>query len=286
MIAIEIVLLIVAYTMLTLSIFLEIVCYKRNLETLETIGLTISLLLLVISLTVSSFIEQANSSENTNIITLLAMVLVGLTVPLNLFVERRHRIKLVWKKILIAFSIALFLLVLIGHFFNILYYLQYVVVVFLGVSIVLSMLMIWVTKPHASIAHREKTDRIFAIAFMVLVPISLIVNYVSELKELNLKIGFTIPLVFILFAGSKLLDDLQRLSLFKIGNEVKEQNLKNYSLSNRESEIANLLVKGNTYQQISDDLFISMATVKTHASNIYRKCKVKTRSELTALLSH
>ncbi len=284
MITIEIILLVIAYTLLIVTIFLQIVCYQRNLETLETIALTISLLLLVISLTASSFLPVEDISH-TNVYTLLAMVLVGLMVPLNLYSERQHRLKFIWKKILIVFSAILFITVIIGYFFHALDYLEYVVVIFLGVSITLSMIMIRVTKPMARIAHREKTDRIFAVAFMVLIPLSLLANYAAELKELRLNIGFTIPLVFILLTGSKFLDDLQRLSLFKMGHEVNEQQLKNYNLTDRECEIAHLLVKGKTYQQIGEELFISMPTVKTHASNIYRKCKVKTRSELTALIN-
>jgi DNA-binding NarL/FixJ family response regulator len=55
-------------------------------------------------------------------------------------------------------------------------------------------------------------------------------------------------------------------------------------LTKREQEIATLLTKGITYKEISESLFISMPTVKTHTSNIYKKCGVKNRSELTALL--
>ncbi|MCL4148268.1 UNVERIFIED_CONTAM: hypothetical protein GTU68_025111 [Idotea baltica] len=85
-------------------------------------------------------------------------------------------------------------------------------------------------------------------------------------------------------SGHKLIDDLQRLSLFNPKVELKEQHFQNYALTNREKEIAALLTEGKTYKQISTELFISLPTVKTHTSNIYRKCGVKNRSTLTALL--
>jgi DNA-binding CsgD family transcriptional regulator len=251
----------------------------------ETIAMTVSFFLLVITITLSAFLEESDPSEDTNVFILLAMVLVGLSVPLNVFSERQHQLPSIWQKSLIAISSALFLLVIFGYFLELLGFLQYLVSGFLVVSIVLSMLFIRATKPKKMVAHRDKLDRNLSIAFILLVPLSLGANYLVDANELNLKVGFTTPLIFILLAGSKLLDDLQRLSLFKSSRAGFEQNFKNYGLTEREKEITTLLMSGKTYQQISEQLFISMPTVKTHASNIYRKCQVKTRSELTALLS-
>lgn len=141
----------------------------------------------------------------------------------------------------------LFIVTIAAWFFDLLAYIQYAVTLFLGFSVVLSMILIRTTKPHKRIMHREKTERIFAVSFMILVPLSLIISYYYEANNVEMKIGFTIPLVFILLAGSKLLDDLQRLSLMNPQIEPKEQNFKNYSLSEREKEIAMLLVKGKTY---------------------------------------
>lgn len=281
---IEIILMIIAYTLIIVTIFLQLVCYKRNLETAETIAFTFSLLLLIIALTVSSLLEHISHVKTTNAFTLLAMVLVGLTTPLNILKERRYTVKPILKKIFISTFIVLFICTIIAYYIDLLPYVQYAVSLFLGFSVVLSMILIRTTKPHKRILHREKTERIFAVAFMILVPISLIVNYYFEASNIELKIGFTIPLVFILLAGSKLLDDLQRLSLLNPQIEPKEQNFKNYSLSGREKEIAMLLVKGRTYNQISEELYISVPTVKTHTSNIYRKFGVKSRAEFTAHL--
>ncbi|MBB1606266.1 MULTISPECIES: LuxR C-terminal-related transcriptional regulator [unclassified Pseudomonas] len=49
-------------------------------------------------------------------------------------------------------------------------------------------------------------------------------------------------------------------------------------LSRRELELLALLESGLTYQQIADQLFISLATVKWHVYNIYGKLGVKNRS--------
>ena len=284
MLAVEIILLVIAYTLIIITLFVQVICYKRNLESRETIAFTFSLLLLIVSLTVSHLLGQLDDIEYTNVFTLFAMVLVGMTTPLSSLAERQHNIPVFWKKWLIAFSLLLILLIGLGYFINALPYLQYVVAIFLGISVVTSMILIRLTKPQKGLAYREKADRMFAIAFLVIVPLSLLANFALAEDNYALKVGFTLPLVFILLAGSKLLDDLKRLSFFNAHTVPKEQHFKNYSLTEREKEIATLLAKGTPYKQIAEELHISMPTVKTHASNIYRKCGVKSRSELTLLL--
>lgn len=275
-------LLIIAYTLISIAIFLEVVCYKKNLESLETIGLTISLLLLIVALTISPLI--GDSPENTNIFTLLAMVLVGVTTPLNVLSERQHSIKPIWKQLLIGLAIVLFLAVIVAYFFDYLNVVQYLVAFFLGASLVLSMIFVRLTKPNKNVEYREKTERIFAVAFIAFIAIPMIANYAFETERSNLIINLTTPILFILLAVTKIWEDLQRLSIFNNNIEPKEQHFKNFALTEREKEIAIVLTKGLTYKQISEELHISMPTVKTHASNIYKKCGVKSRSELTALL--
>lgn len=50
-------------------------------------------------------------------------------------------------------------------------------------------------------------------------------------------------------------------------------------LTNRETDILNLLTKGYDNQSIADELFISLKTVKTHVSNILSKLNVDDRTQ-------
>lgn len=176
MITIEITLMIIAYTLIILSIFLEVLCYRKNLETIETIWFTVSLLLLIVSLTASPFLGQGETLNSTSIFTLLAMNAVALTTPLNIFSERKINISILWKKVLAGLFVPLCIAVCMGYFYGYLDIIQYGVVAFLGTSITLSMLLVRNSKPQARFAHREKTERIFAVAFMVLVPLSLLAD--------------------------------------------------------------------------------------------------------------
>ena len=56
--------------------------------------------------------------------------------------------------------------------------------------------------------------------------------------------------------------------------------LQNYSISNREREIMDLILKGKSNKEIEDMLFISYNTVKNHIYNLYQKLGVKSRGQM------
>ncbi|MBY0425564.1 MAG: LuxR C-terminal-related transcriptional regulator [Cytophagales bacterium] len=58
-----------------------------------------------------------------------------------------------------------------------------------------------------------------------------------------------------------------------------------FTLTDRELEIVELLGKGKTTKEIADDLFISFETVKKHRSNILTKTKCNNTAELINALS-
>ena len=62
-----------------------------------------------------------------------------------------------------------------------------------------------------------------------------------------------------------------------------DKKCKKYNLSKREKEIILLLESGITYKQMAEDLSVSFSTVNTHMNNIYKKCKVRKKSELIKL---
>lgn len=53
-------------------------------------------------------------------------------------------------------------------------------------------------------------------------------------------------------------------------------------LSNREMEILQLLVKGYTNKQISEQLFLSIKTIESHRSKIYSKLGLNSRADLVS----
>jgi DNA-binding NarL/FixJ family response regulator len=56
-------------------------------------------------------------------------------------------------------------------------------------------------------------------------------------------------------------------------------------LTSREKEVLHLIAEGKTYTQISEDLFISRETSKTHIRNIYSKLHVNKKSKALEIAS-
>jgi DNA-binding NarL/FixJ family response regulator len=73
----------------------------------------------------------------------------------------------------------------------------------------------------------------------------------------------------------------QVITAFKESKNLSSEK-STYKLSDREIEVLNLLAQGNNYQQIADQLYISVDTVRHHIKNIYKKLRVHTQSEAVA----
>ncbi|MFC1617353.1 response regulator transcription factor, partial [Candidatus Margulisiibacteriota bacterium] len=56
------------------------------------------------------------------------------------------------------------------------------------------------------------------------------------------------------------------------------------TITNREKEIIELLIKGKTNIDIAKALFISLTTVKTHIQHIFEKSNARNRGELVSLI--
>jgi two-component system, NarL family, response regulator LiaR len=59
----------------------------------------------------------------------------------------------------------------------------------------------------------------------------------------------------------------------------KKQHLPHEELTSREMEILMLMAEGKTNQDIADELYIALKTVKTHVSNILSKLNVQDRTQ-------
>jgi len=67
-------------------------------------------------------------------------------------------------------------------------------------------------------------------------------------------------------------------------NKILDKILLEHGVSDREKEIVLSIMQGYSNKEISDKLFISVNTVKTHIANIYQKMGVNQRMDLANLL--
>lgn len=71
-----------------------------------------------------------------------------------------------------------------------------------------------------------------------------------------------------------------------VSKEGKEGFYIAYNITKRESEIIELLMKGYSYNRISEELVVALSTVKSHVYNIYQKTGVKSKIELLNLINN
>lgn len=62
-------------------------------------------------------------------------------------------------------------------------------------------------------------------------------------------------------------------------SKLQQENSDDYKLTKRELEVLEQIAKGLSYDQISNNLFISYGTAKKHVENIYTKMKVHNKIE-------
>jgi len=68
----------------------------------------------------------------------------------------------------------------------------------------------------------------------------------------------------------------------KVLNSFRHRTDNQYNLTNRETEVLQLLIKGNSIKMIASELFMAFDTVRSHLKNIYQKLHVNCGKEAIA----
>ncbi|WP_324366531.1 helix-turn-helix transcriptional regulator [Pedobacter sp.] len=97
-------------------------------------------------------------------------------------------------------------------------------------------------------------------------------------------LGFVVITVIFMFRSVRRsrieFERLKLLDRLAPNEEIFEDNLKKYDFTHREMEVIRLIRLGYSYQEISEKLFIAIATVGRHIQNIHCKADVKSRLAL------
>ena len=93
-------------------------------------------------------------------------------------------------------------------------------------------------------------------------------------------------LVDIIRQVSKLGAYIDQTLVEKVVHSLQQKNNNNMldSLTFREKEIVSLVEKGQSYKQMSDQLFVTTYTINYHLKNIYKKLNIHSKSELLSRL--
>jgi DNA-binding CsgD family transcriptional regulator len=98
------------------------------------------------------------------------------------------------------------------------------------------------------------------------------------LSGISLKGPWILPGIYIIWCLAWLISGKGRHK--PAASSPPEAFCRQYGISPREREVMIRLVRGNSYREIMAALFISLPTVKTHISNLYRKTGTSNRLEL------
>ena len=101
----------------------------------------------------------------------------------------------------------------------------------------------------------------FMEGILVLFEDQLINNYLLLIIIISILLAFVMILCFTIYFDK----DKETLE-----DKIKQIVVK-YQLSNQEEKVLMLLINGKNNQEISEELFISIYTVKRHVANIYQK---------------
>lgn len=288
---VELILLLLAYSIGLITIIIQLICYRKKMENLVTILFAASFLFLIVVLTAQGLGNMYSNRVGQILEPLLswAMLFLGLTTALNIHQERIFGIRNPADKLVIGLFVMAGITVLILQLVGEIVMSQLIASVIMFAAIAWGMGLVLATKPAMSIHHRNQIERQTSWLFFGLV-ILLAGLYLAQefFPQTGLRLPdgpYIVSLFFIFLCIGKILDDLKRLSLLSDQQPINPHMITNLGISPRETEVMDLLMKGSSYQQIADQLFISLPTVKTHVSNIYRKAGVSNKVGLINLIN-
>lgn len=123
-------------------------------------------------------------------------------------------------------------------------------------------------------------NRVFKILSLVLL-LSVIFVIYRDLLNFNRSYYFAFP-IFYSYLSIYILYILIKTK--KTGISPLADLADKYNLTEREISVIKELIKGSTYKDIGETLYVSINTVRTHINNIYKKCDVRSKIELINLL--
>ena len=96
--------------------------------------------------------------------------------------------------------------------------------------------------------------------------------------------GFT-PLFFFMYISSGWIGYKIAKVINSSSNNIIDNKLSQQGITKRERDVINLLIHGDTNNEIGQKLFITEDTVKTHVKSIFKKLACKNRVELVSKLN-
>lgn len=127
----------------------------------------------------------------------------------------------------------------------------------------------------------KRTILLYGLALALLVFLLKQLEYRFFVRDLSLEFYVGLIAVFFTLLGSWVGYRLTQKKVALVTTEPFQQNsdqLERLGISKREHEVLGLMAQGLSNQEIADRLFVSLNTIKTHASNLFLKLEVGRRT--------
>lgn len=129
----------------------------------------------------------------------------------------------------------------------------------------------------------KKSILLYGLGMALLLALLKFLQYKYLVRDLGIEVYLTIVAVFFtilgIWAGWKLTRDKNDRELEQEEKQNPSILLEQFGISKREYEVLQLMAKGHSNQEIADELFLSLNTIKTHTANIFSKLDVKRRTQ-------
>jgi NarL family two-component system response regulator LiaR len=129
----------------------------------------------------------------------------------------------------------------------------------------------------------RRTVILYAFALAALIFLLKMLEYKYLVRELKLE--FYLGVIAVMFAalgvwaGLRLTRKTPIVVAHPVPFSPDENLIRQSGISKREYEVLALMAKGLSNQEIADQLFVSLNTVKTHTSNLFIKLDVRRRTQ-------
>lgn len=277
---------------ITLAVFINIDHTKKALK--YFIGLDVSLFTIQAMITLNLYIARTNNmgtflsvmSDGMDVLGTSFSSLFGLLFIHALLGKRISKIK----KILIVTVTSLQMVAITVCYANS----KLVTLKHLGQAsliVIVAYEIFMVLANYSEIPNKElkRASRIFAIitlSFLPFLAIEYIRPEINALKDLQVLKMFALPFYFFVINISILHWSYVYFNTpaYIAENKLTAYFVEKYGVTEKETEVIELVLGGLTYKQIAERLFISPKTVDNHVQNIYRKLQVTSKMQLFNLI--
>ena len=137
-----------------------------------------------------------------------------------------------------------------------------------------------------------RTTVIFGICVAILLIVMQWIEYSFFIRDISLEIYLGLVGIICLVLGvwmgkkysDRVADEKSQPSVLHKGQAQPTYNAQNgFNLSPREFEVLVKIAEGHSYQEIADQLHVSLSTVKTHSANLFSKMDVQRRTQAVML---